>query len=74
MIVDPWGVVLAQARRHRVLRRADLDFAIQDEMRESLPSLRNRAPSPPTAGRRGRCGAAGQPASIAEPAYPEGAP
>ena len=34
MIVDPWGVVLAQAADTECFVAADLDFAIQDEMRE----------------------------------------
>jgi deaminated glutathione amidase len=42
MIIDPWGVVLAQAPDTESFVVADLDFAIQDEMRSSLPSLRNR--------------------------------
>jgi deaminated glutathione amidase len=44
MIVDPWGVVLAQAPDTECFVSADLDFAGQDETRESLPSLRNRRP------------------------------
>jgi len=44
MIVDPWGVVLAQAPDTECFVSAELDFSIQDEMRESLPSLRNRRP------------------------------
>jgi predicted amidohydrolase len=44
MIVDPWGVVLAQAPDRECFVAADLDFAVQDEVRESLPSLRNRRP------------------------------
>ena len=42
MIVDPWGIVLAQAgdeERHIV---ADLDFDRQDAIREQIPSLANR--------------------------------
>jgi predicted amidohydrolase len=42
MIVDPWGVVLAQAADTECFVAADLDFTIQEEMRDSLPSLRNR--------------------------------
>jgi deaminated glutathione amidase len=42
MIVDPWGVVLAQAADTECFVTADLDFTIQNEMRESLPSLRHR--------------------------------
>ena len=44
MIVDPWGVVLAQAADTECFVSADLDFTIQNEMRDSLPSLRNRRP------------------------------
>jgi predicted amidohydrolase len=44
MIVDPWGVVLAQAADTECFVAADLDFTIQEEMRGSLPSLRNRRP------------------------------
>ena len=45
MIVDPWGVVLARAPDEPCFICADLDLARQDEVRETLPSLRNRAPS-----------------------------
>ncbi|HEY6638917.1 MAG TPA: carbon-nitrogen hydrolase family protein [Solirubrobacterales bacterium] len=44
MIVDPWGVVLAQAPDTECFISADLDFANQDETREHLPSLRHRRP------------------------------
>ena len=44
MIVDPWGVVLAQAPDSECFVAADLDFAAQDEVRERLPSLRHRRP------------------------------
>ena len=44
MIVDPWGVVLAQAADTECFVFADLDLAIQNEMRDSLPSLRHRRP------------------------------
>jgi predicted amidohydrolase len=44
MIVDPWGVVLTQAADTECFVSADLDFTIQDEMRNSLPSLRHRRP------------------------------
>jgi deaminated glutathione amidase len=44
MIIDPWGVVLAQAADTEGFVTADLDFTIQNEMRESLPSLRHRRP------------------------------
>ena len=44
MIVDPWGVVLAQAADTECYIAADLDFTIQDEMRDKLPSLRHRRP------------------------------
>jgi deaminated glutathione amidase len=45
MIVDPWGVVLARAPDEPCFICADLDLGRQDEVRETLPSLRNRAPS-----------------------------
>jgi deaminated glutathione amidase len=44
MIVDPWGVVTAQAADTECFVSADLDFTIQNEMRNSLPSLRHRRP------------------------------
>jgi deaminated glutathione amidase len=44
MIVDPWGVVLAQAPDSECFVSADLDFAAQDQVRERLPSLRHRRP------------------------------
>jgi predicted amidohydrolase len=45
MIVDPWGVVLATAPDGECFVSADLDFAAQDRVRESLPSLANRQPN-----------------------------
>jgi predicted amidohydrolase len=44
MIVDPWGIVLAQAPDEECFVSADLDFRKQDEVRDRLPSLRNRRP------------------------------
>ncbi len=44
MIVDPWGVVLAQAPDTECVVVADLDLARQDEVRRTLPSLANRRP------------------------------
>ena len=44
MIVDPWGVVLAQAPDKETFITAELDLARQDEIRRSLPSLANRRP------------------------------
>ena len=43
-IVDPWGVVLATAPDGEGFVAAELDFAEQDRVRESLPSLANRQP------------------------------
>ena len=43
-IVDPWGVVLATAPDEECFVAADLDFAAQQRIRESLPSLANRRP------------------------------
>jgi predicted amidohydrolase len=45
LIVDPWGVVLAEAPDEECFVAADLDFERQDEVRERLPSLRNRVPA-----------------------------
>jgi predicted amidohydrolase len=44
MIVDPWGVVLAQAPDGEAVAVADLDFARLAEIRERLPALRHRRP------------------------------
>jgi predicted amidohydrolase len=44
MIVDPWGVVLAQASDDVGVIVADLDLARLDAIRSSLPSLANRRP------------------------------
>jgi predicted amidohydrolase len=44
MIVDPWGLVLATASDEEGFVAAELDFALQDRIRESLPSLANRRP------------------------------
>jgi predicted amidohydrolase len=71
MIVDPWGVVTAQAPDTEGFVTADLDFTIQNEMRNSLPSLRHRRPQayrwPEQAGSNGAQ------ASVAGPATPTGA-
>ena len=44
MIVDPWGVVLAQAPDKETFALADLDLERQAEIRRTLPSLANRRP------------------------------
>jgi deaminated glutathione amidase len=44
LIVDPWGVVLAQAPDGEVAVVADLDLQAQEEVRAKLPSLANRRP------------------------------
>ena len=44
LIVDPWGVVLAQAPDAEAVVVADLDLAKVEEVRERLPSLANRRP------------------------------
>jgi deaminated glutathione amidase len=44
MIVDPWGVVLAQAPDSECHVLAELDLERQREVRERLPSLANRRP------------------------------
>ncbi len=45
MIVDPWGVVLAQAPDGEGHITADLDLERQLEIRSRLPSLANRRPA-----------------------------
>lgn len=45
MIVDPWGVVLAQAPDAATYIVAELDLERQRAIRASLPSLANRRPS-----------------------------
>lgn len=44
MIVDPWGVVLAQAADEPGFALAELDFAVQDDIRARLPVLTHRRP------------------------------
>jgi predicted amidohydrolase len=42
MIVDPWGLILAQAPDKETFAIAELDLSRQDEIRRTLPSLANR--------------------------------
>jgi predicted amidohydrolase len=44
-IVDPWGMVLAQAPDEPCFIVADLDLDRQDRLRSTLPSLANRRPA-----------------------------
>jgi predicted amidohydrolase len=44
MIVDPWGLVLAQAQDGEGFALAELDLERQREIRAGLPSLANRRP------------------------------
>jgi len=44
-ILDPWGVVLAQAPDEECFIAADLDLDLQDRVRRMLPSLANRRPA-----------------------------
>ncbi|MGA2469742.1 MAG: carbon-nitrogen hydrolase family protein [Solirubrobacteraceae bacterium] len=44
MVVDPWGVVLAQAADAPCAITADLDLARLERIRAELPSLANRRP------------------------------
>jgi deaminated glutathione amidase len=44
MIVDPWGVVLAQAQDREGYIVAELDLERQSEIRAQLPALANRRP------------------------------
>jgi predicted amidohydrolase len=45
MIVDPWGVVLAQAPDTECFITADLDLDAQQDVRTRIPSLTNRRPA-----------------------------
>jgi deaminated glutathione amidase len=45
MIVDPWGIVLAQAPDAETFAIAELDLERQAEVRRKLPSLANRRPA-----------------------------
>ncbi|HEX7301237.1 MAG TPA: carbon-nitrogen hydrolase family protein [Solirubrobacteraceae bacterium] len=45
MIVDPWGLVLAQAADAETVITADLDLDAQAAIRTQLPSLANRRPA-----------------------------
>ena len=45
MIVDPWGLVLAQAADAQTVITADLDLDAQSAIRTRLPSLANRRPA-----------------------------
>jgi predicted amidohydrolase len=45
MIVDPWGLVLAQAPDKETFIVADLDLDRQAEVRRQVPSLANRRPA-----------------------------
>ncbi|MGH2922470.1 MAG: nitrilase-related carbon-nitrogen hydrolase, partial [Solirubrobacterales bacterium] len=71
MIVDPWGVVLAQAPDTECFVAADLDLSFQDQVRRGLPSLHNRRPGAYRWPRED--GGSGLAAGIAEPATPTGA-
>jgi predicted amidohydrolase len=42
LIVDPWGVVLAECGNHEGYALARLDFDYQDSVRQSLPCLTHR--------------------------------
>ena len=44
-ILDPWGVILAQAPDEQCFITADLDLELQDRVRTMLPSLANRRPA-----------------------------
>ena len=44
LIVDPWGIVLAQAPDEETVIVAELDRARMRDIRAKLPSLANRQP------------------------------
>jgi predicted amidohydrolase len=45
MVLDPWGVVLAQAPDEECFVAAELDLEAQERVRTTLPSLANRRPA-----------------------------
>jgi len=45
MVVDPWGVVLAQVADREGYALAECDLESQSEIRKRLPSLANRRPA-----------------------------
>jgi len=45
MLVDPWGVVLAEAPDEECFVAADLDLGVEERVRSTLPSLANRRPA-----------------------------
>jgi predicted amidohydrolase len=45
MIVDPWGMILAQVADGEGVALADLDLRRQERIRSFLPALKNRAPA-----------------------------
>ncbi len=44
MIVDPWGLVVAQAADEQAVISADLDLGLQEDIRRRLPALAGRRP------------------------------
>ena len=71
MLVDPWGVVLAQAPDTECFVAADLDFTAQDNIRSRLPSLSHRRPEAYRWPEEGEANATQ--ASVPEPATANGA-
>ena len=61
LIVDPWGVVLAQAPDAETVRAGRPRPRAQVEIRERLPSLANRRPRPTAGPRRPEVAAARTP-------------
>ncbi|MGD9695998.1 MAG: carbon-nitrogen hydrolase family protein [Thermoleophilia bacterium] len=42
MVIDPWGVILAEAPDGEGLAIADIDFSVMEDVRTRLPALRHR--------------------------------
>jgi predicted amidohydrolase len=42
LVVDPWGVVIAECGDHEGFALAQLDFDYQDQVRQNLPCLSHR--------------------------------
>jgi len=45
MIVNPWGLVLAQAQDTPTVIMADIDLTQIEQARAQIPSLENRRPA-----------------------------
>ena len=44
MIIDPWGVVIAEADEKAGLLSAQIDLAVVDQVRRTIPVFEDRRP------------------------------